>query len=244
MPKSPSSYSLVIQVISARSRTPRRAQLELEVDDVLERGALAGAGAVADADEEATPLAPAHPLDLLVERRRRLRRMLGQADGEAVAAVGAEPLGLVEAQRRPGRVDEEVVGHPRSPAVRLLGRHDGRGVVAVALGMDLPRRACTNSITVPLVDRREREGHLLGASSARRRPRCSRAPSCSRASARRPSPSRLARASAGERAAVWPAMPAPRTTTRLTDVAVSSCTAGGTRRPAYVKMISPPAESS
>jgi len=63
---------------------------------------------VADADEEALALAAAHPLGRLVERRRPLRRVLGRADGEAVA-VSAEPLGLVEAQPRPGGVDQEVV---------------------------------------------------------------------------------------------------------------------------------------
>ena len=88
------------------------AQLELEVDDVLERGALARAGAMADADQEAALLPAAHPLDLLIERRRGLRRVLRQADRQAVAAVGPEPLGLVEAQRRPGRVDQEVVARP------------------------------------------------------------------------------------------------------------------------------------
>ena len=44
------------------------AQLELEVDDVLEGRALARAGPVTDTDQEAPPLTSAHPLDLLGER--------------------------------------------------------------------------------------------------------------------------------------------------------------------------------
>jgi hypothetical protein len=49
--------------MSALSRTLARAQFELEVDDVLEGGTLAGAAAVAGADQETLPLAAAHALD-------------------------------------------------------------------------------------------------------------------------------------------------------------------------------------
>ena len=149
IPKSPSSYSLVIQTISARSRTFCCAEGELEVDDVLQGGALAGAGAVPNSDEEALPLAAAHPLDQLGESRRGLRGVLGGADRERVA-VGAEPFGLVEAQLRAGRVDQEVVPHllelPVRPRPhRLDGDVRGR-VVPVASGWISRAHACSNSI--------------------------------------------------------------------------------------------------
>ena len=139
------------------------AQLELEVDDVLEGGALAGAGAVADTDEEAFALPAAHPVDQLVERRRGLRRVLRRADREAVAALRAEALGLVEAQLRAGRVDQEVVRDPpRRPVRRRLDRHVRSRVAAVSFRVDLPRRRLDELDPVPLVDRRERERHLGG----------------------------------------------------------------------------------
>jgi hypothetical protein len=99
---------------------------------------LARTGSVAHADEKATLLAPAHPLDLLVERRR-LRRVPRQADRQAVATVGSQSLGLVEAQRGTGRVDQEVVMHVRSRAVHALGNHVRRWIVTFALRVDLPR---------------------------------------------------------------------------------------------------------
>ena len=138
------------------------AQLELEVDDVLEGGALAGAGAVSDADEEALALAATHPLDQLVERRRRLRGVVGCADGEAVA-VRAETLGLVEAQLRTGRVDQEVVRDSLRRAVRRrLDQHVRGRVAAVSLGVDLPRCGLDELDPVAFVDRSEREHDLGG----------------------------------------------------------------------------------
>ncbi len=113
------------------------AQLELEVDDVLERRSLARARAVADSDQECSPLPAAHPLDLLVEPRGGLRGMAGQADREAVARIGSQSGGLVEPQRRTGRVDQEVVADLGRASVGELGGHVRGGVRVVALGVDL-----------------------------------------------------------------------------------------------------------
>ena len=192
------------------------AQLELEVDDVLERRALAGAGAVADADQEAPALALAHPLDLLGQRRRGLRRVPREADREAVPAIGAEALGLVEAQRRPGRVDQEVVRHPGDRAVGRL-RRDVRGrVVAVALRMDLPRGGQHELDPGAFVDRGQGEGHLRRLHQPDADPDVRGHPVVVRPRRdhrhRVAAPSQL-RANA---AAVCPEIPAPSTTTRLT----------------------------
>ena len=136
------------------------AQLELEVDDVLERGPLARAGPVTDADQKAALLPAPHPLDLLIERRRGLRCVLGQAHRQAVPAVGSEPLGLVEPQRRPGRVDQEVIPDLRPRSVRRLRDYIGGGIAVVALRVDLPRGGLHELDSRPLVHRRERERDL------------------------------------------------------------------------------------
>ena len=138
------------------------AQLEFEIDDVLEGRALAGARSVADTDQEPLPLAAAHPLDGLVERGRSLERVLGGAYRQAVAAR-AEPFGLVEAQPRSGGVDQEVVRNLlRQPCGRLDG-HERHRAGRVALGVDLAGRGLLELDPVALVDRRERERHLAGA---------------------------------------------------------------------------------
>ena len=91
-----------------------------------------------DTDQEPAPLASAHPLDLLGKRRRRRRRVTRQADRQAVTAVGAEPLGLIEAQRRPGRVHQEVVPDLRRVPSAATTIHRG-GDRRVAVRVELPR---------------------------------------------------------------------------------------------------------
>ncbi len=114
-----------------------------------------------DADQKALALAATHPLDLLVERRRGLRGMLGGADGEAMT-VRAKAHGLVEAQAWAGRVDQEVVLDLLERPVRCgsgrLDRDVGSRVLRVALRVDLTRPRLDELDLVPLVDRGEREG--------------------------------------------------------------------------------------
>jgi hypothetical protein len=115
---------------------------------------------VANADQEAPPLALAHPLDLLGQGSRGLRRVRGEADRQAVAGVRAESLGLVESKCRAGRVDQEVVGHLLALAIRGLGCDVGGRVVALALRVELPRCCLHELDTRPFVDGCERERHL------------------------------------------------------------------------------------
>jgi hypothetical protein len=135
-------------------------QVEFEVDDVLERRSFAGAGAVADADEEALPLTAAHSLDRLVERGRGLEGVLDGADRQAVA-IWAETCGLVEAQPRPGGVDQEVVPDFLGAARHPLDDDIRSRVTCVALWVDLACPGLLELDAVALVDRREREPDLV-----------------------------------------------------------------------------------
>ena len=77
-----------------------------------------------------------------------------------MTALRSEALGLVEAQRRSGRIDQEVVRDLRARAVGGL-RGDVRSrVVAVAVRVDLPRGSLHELDPRPFVDRRQRERDL------------------------------------------------------------------------------------
>ena len=93
--------------VGAIANTPP-AQLELQVHDVLERRAFAGAGAVTGADEEACALAPRHPFDQLVQSSGRFGRVGFRAHRQAVA-LGPETRRGAEVELRTGGVDQEVV---------------------------------------------------------------------------------------------------------------------------------------
>ena len=142
-----------------------RPQLELEVHRVFERGSLTGAGAVADADQEALPLAAPHPLHRLVERGGGRDGVLGRAHGQAVV-LRAESLGLVEAEPWPGGVDQEVVRNLLRATGHRLGDDIGRPAGGVALGVNLAGPGLLELDAVTLVDGRERERHLARSHQA------------------------------------------------------------------------------
>ena len=177
-----------------------RPQLELQIHRVLERRSLTGAGAVADADQEALPLAAAHPLHRLVQRGGGRDGVLGRAHGQAVV-LRAESLGLVEAEPWPGGVDQEVIRNLLRATGHRLGDDIGRRAGGVALGVNLAGPGLLELDAVALVDGRERERHLAPVPSGRRRPRCWTGSSCRTHSARPPSRCRLGPATSWRR---WP----------------------------------------
>ena len=134
-------------------------QLELQIDRILEGRALAGAGAVPDADQEALPLTAAHPCHRLIQSGGRGNGMLRGAYRQAVA-VRAESLGPVEPQPRAGGVDQIVVRHRPGAARYPLDRHVRARVAPVPFGMDRARPGLDELDAVPLVDRRQGERHL------------------------------------------------------------------------------------
>ena len=98
---------------------PGRAELVLDVEGVLECCSLAGAGAVAHADDQPLRLAGAEPVDDLVERGRGLDGVTGGADRPGVAVRSEAGCGL-EVELGAGRVDQvvvadQLVSHPTAP---------------------------------------------------------------------------------------------------------------------------------
>ena len=102
---------------------PAGAQFVLDVEGVLERGALAGAHPVPDPDDQGLPLPGAQLADHPVECPRRLHRVPGSAHRQRVP-VRSQPRGGGEVQLRPGGVDQVVVAQPL-----LLTLPAGKGVL-------------------------------------------------------------------------------------------------------------------
>ena len=136
-----------------------------DVERVLERGALAGAGAVPGADDQDLTLPGLQPGNGGVQLAGRLHRMVGGADRDGVAAVRAEPLGGLELQLGAGRVDEEVVVDSLLLALGTgLGGDDVDAADRIFLGavrVDRHRSGLHEFDLLLGVDGCQREDHLL-----------------------------------------------------------------------------------
>ncbi len=150
--------------MSALSRTPARAQLELEVHDVLEGRPLTGARTVTCPDQEPLAFALAHAFDRHGQGARGVRGVGLGADRKGVA-VGTQPRRGAEIELRAGGVDKVIVvlatGVARVTAGGLVS-HVRPRVADIPLRVDRRRAPLPEADARALIDRRQREHHVRG----------------------------------------------------------------------------------
>ena len=128
---------------------PGLAQFVIDVEDVLERGALAGTGPVTHPDHQGLLFAGGEPLDDVPQPGRRLEGVVSGADGDGVT-VGAEARRGLEPKAWAGGVDEVVVAQSTGGACPALA-----GVLDVdrAAGIvDVTVRSDRDGLGLPEVD--------------------------------------------------------------------------------------------
>src|SRR5450755_945241 len=173
MPKSPSSYSLVIQTMSALSRTCRA------------RSSNSRLTAYSNAAPSQVQVPCPTPTRKRCRSPRRIRSAASSSGGlhgvpdrahRPAVAVRAEPFGLVKTQPRPGGVDQEVVRYLLTGSRGGLDDDVGPRARGVAFGVNLPGPGLPELDAVVLVDRRERERHLARSHPAHAHPDVGRDP--------------------------------------------------------------------
>lgn len=140
------------------------AQFVVDVEDVLEGRPLTGAGAVPHADHEGLRGAGLEHLDHLAQPVVGLDGMIGGAHALGEPAR-AHPLGGLEPQPRPGRVDQVVVAQPFGGSGLLrrgvLDVDPAARIVAVTPRVKCDRLGLFEPDALAGIHRGQREDHVL-----------------------------------------------------------------------------------
>ncbi len=166
------------------------AQLMLDIEDILEGRALAGAGAVPHADDQRLVFPALHAVDARAESAGCLDGVVGGADGPAVASVRPESGCRSEVELRTGGIDQVVVGLTGYRSIRCCAR---RRVFNVRLRQLLRafrtdgRRASLAEVHAnPCIQRREWKHHVPPLHRTHSHPDVGRVSSSTPHPARRP----------------------------------------------------------